>query len=447
MFSSKGYQALKRYALFVFKQFYREIIVVGKENLPDDDDDSAVIFAPNHLNALMDALAASYIVPRRRTVVYLARANLFRNKYLARTMQFVNILPAFRMRDGIDNLNKNERSFAVSVDALASGKYLCIMPEGGQGEERKIRPLVKGIFRIAFNAQERFGENKKVKIIPLGLDLGDLNRSNTHMIINIGRAIEVSEYYKKYRENPTIAMNEIRDELHSSLSQLTRDYATSQYYNAFETISDLVSEQEVHSQSNDTLKLFYAKQQTGNKLLNIEKDNPKLMNELSTHADDYKKCLKQTRLKNFSSNTGKSKKSIIKKAVSLLITLPIFLFGFVTNAFPYLITFTIRKLLRVKYSGFISSINFGIAALFFPVIYFIQALLFYKLILSNYIIGTLFLFMQFFIRKFALSWLAVSEDLYLYCRYKLLKVNKSRSSLLEKLIDSEQQIINKYHNA
>ena len=66
------YSIARKYLLFGFRQFYDEIIVDGIENLPLDEK-SALILAPNHLNALMDALAVSSLMPKRKAVVYLAQ--------------------------------------------------------------------------------------------------------------------------------------------------------------------------------------------------------------------------------------------------------------------------------------------------------------------------------------------------------------------------------------
>ena len=49
-----SFRLVKKYIRFTFKRFYSEFIVLGKENIPSEGQ---VIFAPNHLNALMDALA------------------------------------------------------------------------------------------------------------------------------------------------------------------------------------------------------------------------------------------------------------------------------------------------------------------------------------------------------------------------------------------------------
>ena len=89
-----------RYALF--KQavafwhdnvFYRKIIVKGAENINPDEH---LIFAPNHQNALMDALAVLFT--HKGQPVFLARADIFRKKPIAAFLYFIKILPVYRIR-------------------------------------------------------------------------------------------------------------------------------------------------------------------------------------------------------------------------------------------------------------------------------------------------------------------------------------------------------------
>src|ERR1035437_202335 len=227
-----SYSLVKRYVIFIFKRYYGKYIVTGRENLPLE---GPVIFAANHLNALMDALAVISILPHHMSIVYLGRADLFKNKAFARVLEFSKILPAFRMRDGVENLEKNHGIFESCVDVLDHKKVLGIMPEGNQGPFRKLRPLVKGIFRIAFNAQQRYGEQPGVKIVPIGIDMGDFDKFGEHLIINIGKPIEVSEYMAEYGVNPANATNQIRERLRGDLTQLTFNLAIEKYYDCFET--------------------------------------------------------------------------------------------------------------------------------------------------------------------------------------------------------------------
>ena len=70
---SRGYRILLPLVNWMFRHSYRHIKYVGEENIPQD---GAVIFAPNHTNALQDALAVLSINSERK--VFVARADIFR---------------------------------------------------------------------------------------------------------------------------------------------------------------------------------------------------------------------------------------------------------------------------------------------------------------------------------------------------------------------------------
>ena len=81
---SAGYALLKSVAGFWHNNvFYRKVIVMGQENINPDDH---LIFAPNHQNALMDALAVLFT--HNGQPVFLARADIFRKKLMASSSIF-----------------------------------------------------------------------------------------------------------------------------------------------------------------------------------------------------------------------------------------------------------------------------------------------------------------------------------------------------------------------
>ncbi len=442
-----SYSLARKYILFCFRRFYGEIIIKGRENLPTDN--SAIVFAPNHLNALMDALAISSIMPPRKAVVYLARADLFANKRIAKLMNFAKILPAFRMRDGFENLENNNKTFHYAIEAMRFGHAVCIMPEGGQGEKRKLRPLTKGIFRIAFDAQKEFSGERNVKIIPFGIDISDLIKSNKTLIINIGKPIEVKEYMEQYESNAPMALNEIKDELANRLSELTRDLATSQYYDAFETITETYAEEYIEDDKTKehSFEKFKLKQKASKILIDIEKNDPQKMLELSKLSEQYNDFLKKLRFKTSIFNQSKSEETSFVRFLSLLVTFPVFAFGFLTNALPTFLPVWIRKKLKVEYEGFYSSVHFGLGILLFPLFYIVQAILFNCLFSPNWGILLIFILLQFFSRSFSLKWYSNLVKYIHKIRFNsLLVANIKYSSPLYKLIGLRNKILYKINS-
>ena len=105
------YSFLRHYVDLVLKLSYRTIRYVGKDRIPKD---GAIIYAPNHTNALMDAMVV--LAMDRKAKVFVARADIFKNPKIAKILHFLKILPIMRMRDGRDEVRKNNETIEHAVD-------------------------------------------------------------------------------------------------------------------------------------------------------------------------------------------------------------------------------------------------------------------------------------------------------------------------------------------
>ncbi len=435
-----AYRLVKNYVLFCFKQFYPDYIIVGQENIPSQ---GSIIFAPNHLNALMDALAVSSAAPNSLAVVYLARADIFNNKSIAKLLTFFKIMPAFRMRDGMENLSKNNETFDKSVEVLDNGSAFCIMPEGNQGDQRKLRPIVKGIFRIAFAAQHKHGSSSAIKIVPIGLDYTDFKNYGGHIIIQIGKPIEVAEYMKDYAENQVYTTNAIRNRLRNALSDLTIDIATDENYNCFETITEIAEKNAAKKMQlpNDTLHRFYARQTIAKQLISLEKSNYELTEKLKIKCEKYTQLKKSEKITEWQLNSEPIYpfKQVVQ-LLTLLFTFPIFIVGFFVNTLPFFSPVMIRKyVFKPKFEGFFSSLHFGLGILTFPIFYVIQALLFDTIFDPSIGITILFFFLQYPFGKMAELWFNTTKKSIARLRFQ----NKTRKPTVDfkNLSSIRQEII------
>ena len=80
------YATLRYYVDLVLKLSYRNIRYVGRENIPQD---GAVIYAPNHTNALMDAMVI--LAMDRKAKVFVARADIFKKAKILASRGFLKI--------------------------------------------------------------------------------------------------------------------------------------------------------------------------------------------------------------------------------------------------------------------------------------------------------------------------------------------------------------------
>jgi glycerol-3-phosphate O-acyltransferase/dihydroxyacetone phosphate acyltransferase len=316
------------------------------------------------------------------------------------------------------------------------------MPEGNQGEQRKLRTFTKGIFRIAFDAQQKYGTNPGVKIIPVGIDFEDIKKYGKQIIINIGKPIEVSDYMTSYAENPVIATNEIRDRLRSDIKKITLDLATETHYQCFETIVGIANTAFAKKEylPGNTVFQFVARQRIAEKLVAIEKNEPEKIEELELLCKEYTGSLKLLNLRNwvFERPTYKAT-ALLLDGLMLFATLPLFIYGFILNFLPFFAPVLIRKhLINAKYPGFFSSLHFGIGIFTFPLFYILQTVGF-GLFSTSWWLTLLFFVSQYFFGKWAYQWYREALKFVAKTRFRYLTHNKS--AILERTQNLHKKII------
>lgn len=222
------YAFLRHYVDFSLKMAYRKIKYVGLEKIPAD---GAVIYAPNHTNALMDALVI--LAMDRKQKVFVARADIFRNPKVAKILRFLKIMPIMRIRDGMDEVRKNTEIIHKSVDVLMDKVPFCILPEGRHQAKHSLLPLSKGIFRIAIEAEELMDGRLPLYIVPVGLEYGNFFRFRSTVLVQIGDPINVSEYMRSHAEltQPEI-MNLMKEDLSERMKDVILYIPDDEYYDA-----------------------------------------------------------------------------------------------------------------------------------------------------------------------------------------------------------------------
>ncbi|MDP4222484.1 MAG: 1-acyl-sn-glycerol-3-phosphate acyltransferase [Bacteroidota bacterium] len=342
--------------------FYRKIIILGSENINPADH---LIFAPNHQNALMDALAVLFT--HKGQPVFLARADIFRNKTIASLLYFLKILPVYRIRDGFSTLKSNDDIFLKTIDVLRNKNGLVILPEGDHVGFRRLRQLKKGICRVAFQADEATGFNLNIKIIPVGIEFSNYTRLRQVLTVIYGKPIEVSEYYNLYRASPEKALNELRTRIASEMKKLIVHIESEDDYEAIDELRSIINGK--YSDDIKFPKLFRDR-------LLIDRLNELKIKDRVKYS---RICLLSTQVRDRANDLNVKYRLLEKKKhplgwliaglIGLFLTLPIWLFG---NVFT--LTFLSLGELQIKKTKdlqFHSTVRFGIslalAFIFLPV--------------------------------------------------------------------------------
>ena len=190
------YSFLRPYVDSRTRLSYRKTATIGLERIPKD---GAIIFAPNHSNALMDAL--NVLRSRKGATVFGARADLFKRKPIAAIMTMLRILPMVRERDGIRNVLGNLETMNTISEALADGTPFCVFCEGTHRTMHSLLPIKKGIFRTAWTTLDQ-NPGKKVYIVPVGLEYGDYFRYRSTCLMEFGEPLDFGDFVDNHDNMP-----------------------------------------------------------------------------------------------------------------------------------------------------------------------------------------------------------------------------------------------------
>ena len=199
------------YVDFCTRASFSSVKVEGRGNLPTD---GAIMLAPNHRCALMDALLV--LLTGHRPIGFGARMDIFRKPKIAAALCWLRILPIARERDGLKEVIRNYDTFDEITECFEHGLPFCLFSEGAHRPEHGMMPVHKGIFRVARIASEKLG--CPVYIVPVGLDYEYFFRQGGRAAVRIGEPFEVNEFMAMHRSDSDARMwKSLCDELQNRL--------------------------------------------------------------------------------------------------------------------------------------------------------------------------------------------------------------------------------------
>lgn len=363
---SLGYFLLKLYVKLADRIIYKKVIITGKEKIPDN---CPIVFAPNHQNALSDPLAV--LLNTKFQPVWLARADIFQNKTAAAILKFLKIMPVYRMRDGKENLGKNDETFESSVRVLENNFALGLFPEAAHTGRRQMIPSKKAVPRIVFMAAEKAKSNLNIQVIPTGIYYSSYWKFNRTLILNFGDPIPANDYLEEYKTNPNGAVISLKNRIHEAILHLVIEIGSKKYYKEFEIIREIYGKHYLERQKlKDTpLNRFKSDQLLTAKLDALEAKSPEETAALINEINVYNATVKRLKIRHWlvekpANNLWK----FLRNQVTLILGLPIFVFGALFNAIPFLaIDYFVRK--KVKDKAFWSTFFLVLGIIVFPLFY------------------------------------------------------------------------------
>jgi len=180
----------------------------------------------NHPNGLLDPLVVAVNNPRIQH--FLVRAAAFKNPLVKKFLGTLNLMPIYRIRDGVKELGRNQEIFEKCFSILLQGKALMIFPEGSHDRRRTIRPLSKGFSRIIFGALEKNPEIQ-IQIVPVGITYQNSSVYPSNITLKYGTPILANDYFSF--ENQNAETKRLKEVIAEQLKTLTVHIPLDKNYN------------------------------------------------------------------------------------------------------------------------------------------------------------------------------------------------------------------------
>jgi len=157
------------------------------------NEQGPVLIAANHPNSFLDAIILATLF--KNPVYSLARGDAFHKKIIAKILASFNMLPVYRVSEGVENLEHNYSTFDACRDLFKQQKIVLIFSEGRCINEWHLRPLKKGTARLALAAWE---QNIPLKVLPLGINYSNFKKFGKTLKLNFGNIISKEKIFNKF---------------------------------------------------------------------------------------------------------------------------------------------------------------------------------------------------------------------------------------------------------
>ncbi len=388
---------------FGFDTFYKRIAIKNKGNITKH---GPVILAMNHPNTFMDPVMFLYAVYPPK-LYYLARGDAFTSAIANWFFESLGIVPIFRIQDaGKEGLKKNDETYKRVFRLLSKDKKIMIFAEGLCIQERRLRPLKKGVPRMVFGGMEVIND-PDLAVVPIGINYTDPKKFRSNIFFNVGEPIMVADFMKDYKENPARTQNVFLKVLEPKMKELIihinnpeNDKLVGWLEEMF--VKDRCKEQKLNYK-NPEHEYNIGKQITA--MVNkADEENKEVINSLNEKCKVYFENLNKFKIRDWLIDPNNNSKinwfNFLGRTILLILFAPVCVRGILGNYLPYKISQTISDA-KIKMVEFHAAFNLVIGTVLTWIFYIIQFTIAYMLA-PNIGWPALVVLVSFFTGKFVL---------------------------------------------
>ena len=211
------YSFIKIIARLAIKIYCRDISINKEELLKYN---GPIMLAVNHPNSFLDAILLCTLFDK--PVYSLARGDAFKNKFFAKLLFKLKLLPVYRVSEGVENLEENYKTFDLCKNIFKQNGIVLIFSEGRCINEWHLRPLKKGTARLAISSWE---DGIDLKVLPVGINYSSFRRFGKNVKLYFGDFINKESIdYKNSHGNNIRQFNEsLQTQLNNFVYEINRN--------------------------------------------------------------------------------------------------------------------------------------------------------------------------------------------------------------------------------
>ena len=433
------YYTLK-YLVNIFYRVFYKFDFRGLDKIPLN---KPIVLAPNHVNAFIDPVILAMLTKQK--IRFFARGDVFKKPFARWILNQLSMSPMYRIQEGYAELKKNDKTFEECRNLLANNNIILMFPEGICIQERRLRPLKKGLSRIIFQTEESFDFKKDVLVIPIGLNYTDAKRFRSKLFIDCGEAISISQYEESYKKDKVRTINEFTKVLEQKMAErmiIILNKENDELITALEQI--YVKEWMIEKKVNiNNLECQYETVKEVVAMVNMmDKETPELVSSLRVKTSSYIKTLNKNGLRDHLLHPETISKmnfsTFLIECIIIYLCMPIYWFGLVVNYPPYYISKKIAYK-KAKNVEFLASIYMNLT-MFLWIFYFGIQLLFVGFMFRDHLLVSIYAALVICSGIFVLQFYPKMRKI--FGRWRLLRMVRKDRATVEQLVRDRAIIIN-----
>jgi len=341
--------------------------------------------------------------------------------------------------------------FNACYESLGEGKRIIIFPEASSVTVPWVRDIKTGAVRIKLGADRFIDGEKKVRIVPIGLNYTNPHRFQTRVVMKVGEPIDFSDLENQEwadEKELVIAMTERVREKMGELLYYPEDMQQFEFVKDVKKLMTGVMKSELGVAEGDLDQEFDIRKQIVGEINEISAKNPEEVKVVATELRSYIETFEALGFRQFNPFEEPVVIALVK-LVGLVLGLPLFIIGTIFNLLPFLIAQAIYKQFFVGKvtkrdaegqlnSAFAGSLGFASGLVVF-LIWYIGLWVLVSQFMPFWMAFLLSIVLGYSCGRFAVLWYKWIIQVMKYSKWQMLRISKP--ALIDSLLESRSKLI------